>query len=110
MNASYEMLRAGESAQPRFPVIDGTGDDLAERVNVDDVAGEMNGLPARFLSSYSTTRANGSAVRFAAGSTHAIENWNGTGSQATIDGASVPKILLAPEPPADSTFAERRTC
>ncbi len=89
-----------EGRSSHYPV---SSEDLAERVEVDDVAAEMHGLPARFLSSYSTTRANGSAVRFAAGSTHAIENWNGSGSQATVDGAAVPKTLIAPEPPTEPT-------
>ncbi|CUH82547.1 hypothetical protein [Tropicibacter naphthalenivorans] len=73
---------------------------LTEATTVADVLSEMDGQMAQVRTVYATTRADSSAVTFAAGSTHRIEAWNGSGALATIDGAEVPKTLLLPAPPS----------
>lgn len=72
--------------------------ELAETVGINDILAEMNGLAARFRVEHATTRTNGTAVVFAAGSIHTIQDWNGNSGLAVIDSASVPKLLLDPAP------------
>jgi len=69
---------------------------LTEVVRVNDIIDEMNGLPARFLSDFAATRADGTAVAFTSGSTHTIADWNGNRATAVIDGATVPKTTIEP--------------
>ncbi len=73
-------------------------DTLEESISVDDVASEMDGLRCRFLSDYRATRADGSARGFAASALLPIDNWNGTGVEATVAGFNVPKLVLEPAP------------
>lgn len=70
-------------------------DGFEERISVDDVSSEMNGLQARFLQNVTV-----GSRRFCIGAVEAIQNWNGNAAEALIDGVSVSKTSLAPEPPA----------
>jgi hypothetical protein len=69
--------------------------DFEEAISIDDVAVEMHGLSARFVSAFTAT-SGGTSQTFAAGSTHAIGAWNGVDPTATIGGFAIPKVLLAP--------------
>lgn len=89
--------QTGGVAPPRVARAD-TEETFEESVSVDDVASEMNGLRCRFLSYYPATRADGATRTFAEAALLPIENWNGTGAEATIDGFNVPKIILEPAP------------
>ena len=90
--------QTGAAAPPRVARAGETEEDLAEQISVDDVASEMNGLRCRFLSMYPATRADGSARTFSDGALLPIDDWNGTGTEATIAGFNVPKIILEPAP------------
>jgi len=70
-------------------------DDFEDRITVDDVSSEMNGLQARFLQNVTV-----GSRRFRIGDVEAVQNWNGNAAEALIDGVSVLKTSLAPEPPA----------
>ncbi|MBV9359724.1 MAG: hypothetical protein JO023_29790 [Chloroflexi bacterium] len=69
-----------------------------ESVSVDDVASEMNGLRCRLVSDYHASRADGATRAFASGALQPIEDWQGTDSEASVGGFSVPKLVLEPAP------------
>ena len=83
-----------------------TPETLEEQVSVDDVASEMNGLRARFLSMYPATRADSSTRLFSDGALLPIDEWNGTNAEAVVAGFNIPKIILDPAP--DSVTGMRR--
>ncbi len=70
---------------------------LEESITVDDVAVEMAGLRCRMLVEHRATAPDGSVRTFASGSVVTIQDWNGTGPNATLDGFPVPKPLVDPE-------------
>lgn len=76
--------------------------DLDESITVDDVAVEMRGLNAEFLQQHTAPRAGGGTRTFSAGAILPIDDWNGNASDATVDTALVPKVILEPEPPVVS--------
>lgn len=107
----YPQAAALADIPPDEPELDserasGAADGLEESITVDDVASEMNGLRCRFLSAHRATRADGSARGFSAGALLLIGDWNGVGAEATVDGFTVPKLVLAPAP--DSVSGMRR--
>ena len=77
---------------------DGDGRDagLDEGIDVDDVAVEMHGLGCRFLHPFTAHRGDGTARTFAQDAVLLIEDWHGTGAEATINGFPVPKLVITP--------------
>ena len=76
--------------------------ELDESITVDDVAVEMRGLNCEFLQPHTATRSSGGTRTFAVGAVVPIDDWNGNASDATVDAALVPKLILDPEPPVVS--------
>jgi hypothetical protein len=68
---------------------------LEESIQASDIAVEMAGLRCRFLQLYRASRGTESRT-FAQDAILFIEDWHGNGAEATVDGFSVPKLVITP--------------
>jgi subtilisin family serine protease len=71
--------------------------ELSETVHIDDVMDEMKGLQCGFLEEFHNTKGKVTKI-FAKGEKAVMSDWNGTGTDASVGGHPVPKLIIEPAP------------